>query len=385
MHNGNIQKKKRLILNLSAPHNDHDISINGLIDRDKCSMSYIKIDDAIKIITQYGKSALLCKYDISDAFKSIPVKSDQWPLLCMKWKSSYYYYVRLSFGCRLSPIIFDTLSRVICYIAEKNYKIKHILHLLDDFLTIDPPNYTAERTMALMTMIFNRLSIPLATHQTLGPTTCLEYLGIILDIEKLEARLPQDKVDRICEFIKIILHESSCTKRELLQLLGHMNFASRVIIPGRSFVSYLIELSTSVTVKELHYYVHLNKECRVDLQFWLPFLESWNGINMFYDNSYTSNFNMELCTDASSTKGYGGYFQGKWFSSSWPNDIPSPKDKNVSIAFLELYPIVVASLLWGFEWKCKKILFWYDTKPLIFVQFLTLISALVATNLYFSL
>jgi hypothetical protein len=41
-------------------------------------------------------------------------------------------------------------------------------------------------------------------------------------------------------------------------------------------------------------------------------------------------------------KGYGGYFQGKWFSSSWPNDIPSPKDKNVSMAFLELYPIVVA-------------------------------------------
>jgi hypothetical protein len=106
---------------------------------------------------------------------------------------------------------------------------------------------------------------------------------------------------------------------------------------------------------------------------------------MFYDNSYTFNFNIELCTDASSAKGYGGYFQGKWFSSSWSNDIPSPRDNNVSMAFLKLYPIVVASLLWGSEWKCKKILFWYDTKPLIFVQFLTLISALVATNLYFSL
>ena len=201
---GKYSKKKRLILDLSAPHSDHDISINGLIDRDKCSMSYIKIDDAIKIVTQYGKSTLLCKYDISDAFKIIPVKSYQWSLFCMKWKSSYYYYVRLSFGCRRSPIIVDTPSRVVCYIAEKNYKIKHILHLLDDFLTIDPPNYTAERTMPLMTMIFNRLSIPLATHKTLGPTTCLEYLGIIFDTEKLEARLPQDKVDRICEFIKII-------------------------------------------------------------------------------------------------------------------------------------------------------------------------------------
>ena len=126
LHKENIQKRKILMLDLSAPYNDHDMSINCLIDRDKCSMAYIKIDDAIKIITQYGISTLLCKYDISDAFKIIPVTSDQWPLFCMKWKSSQYYYVRLSFGCRNSPIIIDTLSRAICCIAEKNYKIKHI-------------------------------------------------------------------------------------------------------------------------------------------------------------------------------------------------------------------------------------------------------------------
>ena len=45
---GKYSKKKRLILNLSAPHNDTDLSINDLIDKAQCSMSYIKIDDAIK-------------------------------------------------------------------------------------------------------------------------------------------------------------------------------------------------------------------------------------------------------------------------------------------------------------------------------------------------
>jgi hypothetical protein len=76
---------------------------------------------------------------------------------------------------------------------------------------------------------------------------------------------------------------------------------------------------------------------------------------------------MELYTDASSTKDYGGYFQGKWFSSSWPNDISSPKDKHLSMAFLELYPIVVASLLWGSEWKCEKIFCWCDNEGVYFV------------------
>ncbi|VDH96767.1 Hypothetical predicted protein [Mytilus galloprovincialis] len=217
--------------------------------------------------------------------------------------------------------------------------------------------------MALMTMIFNRLNVPLAANKTMGPLTCIEYLGIVLDTDKLEARLPANKVERICKFIISIIQKSTCTKRELLQLLGHLNFASRVIVPGRSFVSYLIKLSTKV--KELHFYVNLRKEARVDLEFWLRFLHNWNGINMFYDCNYTSNFDMQLYTDASSTIGYGGYYQGKWFCSTWPKELPSLNDKSLSMAFLELYPIVVAALLWGKEWKCKKILFLCDNEATV--------------------
>ena len=185
---GKYSKKKRLILDLSAPHNDDDPSINDLIDKASCSMSYVKIDDAIRIITSYGKGTKLCKFDIRNAFKICPVLPSQWPLFCFKWETFYYFYVRLSFGCRSSPKIFDNISSAICFIAEHNYKVKHILHLLDDFLTIDPPDYDAERTMAIMTLIFNRLNVPLASNKTMGPLTCLEYLGIILDTEKLEAR-----------------------------------------------------------------------------------------------------------------------------------------------------------------------------------------------------
>lgn len=42
-----------------------------------------------------------------------------------------------------------------------------------------------------------------------------------------------------------------------------MNFASRVILAGRSFVSYLLKLAASV--KEMYYFVHLNKLCREDI------------------------------------------------------------------------------------------------------------------------
>ncbi|CAG2240942.1 unnamed protein product [Mytilus edulis] len=319
-------------------------------------MSYVRIDDAIDVILKFGRNSWLCKFDISDAFKNCPIVPSQWPLFCIKWEKMYYFYVRLTFGCRSSPKIFDHLSQALCHIAENNYKVNSILHLLDDFLTIDPPDADGERTMAIMMMIFKKLNIPIAKHKTIGPVKCLEYLGIILDSEKMEARLPLNKVDRICEFIKKLCRKKSCTKRELLQLLGHLNFASRVILPGRSFVSYLIGLST--TVNDLHHYVKLDKECRVDLEFWLLFLSSWNGVNMFYSRQFYSSY------DASSTKGFGGYFKGEWFYSSWPSNIAYP-DKTFSMAFLELYPIVVSAILWGSQWTTKRILFWCDNEATV--------------------
>jgi hypothetical protein len=144
-----------------------------------------------------------------------------------------------------------------------------------------------------------------------------------------------DKVNRICEFIRNVLGKRSCTKRKLLQLLGHLNFTSRVIVFGRSFVLYLIDFSTHV--KELHHYLTLNKECRVDLQFWLTFLSDRNSVNMFYDCLHTSSVDMELYIDASASKGFGAYYTGKWFSSAWSEDLPLVSDKTLSTAFLELY------------------------------------------------
>ena len=92
---------------------------------------------------------------------------------------------------RSSLKIFDNLSKAICWIARNNYCIPHIFHLLDDFLTIDSPAADADCTMALLTMIFAKLGVPIAPHKTVGPMVTLEYLGVMLDTQKMEARLPK--------------------------------------------------------------------------------------------------------------------------------------------------------------------------------------------------
>ena len=235
-------------MDLSAPHDDSDNpSINKLISKEKYSLSYVKINDAIRIIRKFGEGSFLCKADIVDAFKLIPIHPSLWHLYGFKWSDKYYFYTKLAFGCRSSPKIFDQLSQAVCWIAFNNYQVEEILHLLDDFLTIDWPDFDADRTMAILHHLFAILGIPLSPTKTMGPLTTIEYLGIILDTVLMQARLPLDKLSRLNSLIVKYFDKRTCTKRELLSILGHLNFACRVVVPGRTFISRLIQASKTVS------------------------------------------------------------------------------------------------------------------------------------------
>lgn len=100
---------------------------------------------------------------------------------------------------------------------------------------------------------------------------------------------------------------------------------------------------------------------------WFTLLSDWNGRSFFLEDEFTLAPIIELYTDASGI-GHGGYFQGQWFASAWPLDIKNKYDENtLSIAFLELYPIVVASMLWGSNWCKKRILFHCDNKATVMI------------------
>lgn len=356
---GKYSKKYRLIVDLSSPH-EHisEVSINSLIDKEDYSLQYVRIDDAINILKILGDNSLMCKTDIVDAFKLLPLSASVEPYYGIKWRDKYYFYKRLVFGCRSSPKIFDMLSQAVCWILNNNYHIKHILHLLDDFLTIDPTGDEGFRSMAILTMVFNKLGIPISEKKTKGPCEEMEYLGIILDSSKMEARIPLEKVERLFFLIGNLKSKRSCTKRELLSILGHFNFAARIIPAGRSFTSYLLTLAHSV--KKLHHHVNLTKECRNDLVMWETFLKQWNGKSFFLDENVTSASDICLYTDASSTMGFGGYYDGKWFQGKWPSEIQNLGDDPLSMALWELYPIVVAAMLWGHKWSGMRIKFWCD-------------------------
>ena len=56
--------------------------------------------------------------------------------------------------------------------------------------------------MARFTLVLNMLRVPIAPHKT-GPTVQLQYLGIFLDTDRMEAMLPDDKLNRVITIMDI--------------------------------------------------------------------------------------------------------------------------------------------------------------------------------------
>ncbi len=357
--------KLRLICDLSAPHSSDIPSINSLIDKDKFSLTYVKVDDAVRLITKLGRFTSLCKFDIANAFKIMPIKPELHPYLCVCWEGMFYYWTKAVFGSRSSPKIFTDLSKALHFIATNNYGVEHLLYLLDDFLCLIPPGCDGQIARSNMELMFRKLNIPLNPKKTEGPCYKLTYLGLELDTDNMECRLPRDKVERIVGLLQHFLTLKSCTKLNLLSILGHLAFAGQVVRHGRTYVGKLIELST--TVSELHDLIHLKDEIKEDIYMWLYLLSNWNGKSAFHISDVVTTSDIKLFTDSSSSYGFGGFLMtsGEYFYDTWINYPLATSDR--AMTYLELFPIVVSSILFGDKWGGKHIVFISDNEGTVAV------------------
>ncbi|XP_058842486.1 uncharacterized protein LOC131697467 [Acipenser ruthenus] len=356
--------KKRLIIDLSAPRGGYTRSINSLISSEEFALHYIKLSDAIYFIKIAGHGAWLAKADISDAFKVMPIHPSLRHLFGVCWADKFYFSTQLTFGCRSSPKIFDSLSEALSWILLNSYHVPFLLHLMDDFLLISPPLDPPAQAINQLKTLFSLVGVPLSQEKTIGPVNSLEFLGITLNTVKFEASLPPAKLQRLLSLINSFQISSFIKKRDLLSLLGHFNFAIRIIPQGRTFISRLLALSS--TVRNMNSHVKISADARKDIKMWINLLTNWNGLSLFYDDFISAPHDLALFTDASSI-GFGGFLAPEWFSSTWPSEIQFLPPQEKSTALLEIYPIVVGAVLWGHQWSRKSILFFSDNKPTVHI------------------
>ena len=337
--------KWRLILDLSSPY-EH--SVNDGISKELCSMRYITIDDAIDKILGLGPGCLLAKLDVEHAYRNVPVHPDDRTLLAMRWKKGIYLDTVLPFGLRSAPKIFSAVADALEWVLL-NQGVSPILHYLDDFLTMgqaDSPQ--CQNNLERIKRICEFLGLPLKMEKLEGPTVVLIFLGIILDTLKLEIRLPDDKLEELKEALSEWKRKRSCTKRELLRLIGKLSHATKVVTAGRTFLRRMID--TAMSVKRLNHHISLTQEFHSDLAWWECFLPHWNHRSFMSLHKCQGDPQIVFSSDASGTWGCGAIWSNRWIQCEWQTTWSGK-----SIALKELLPIVIACAVWGTSWSHKRI------------------------------
>ena len=348
----------RVIHNLSYPYDD--TSVNASIPRDKASVKYGSIVDAIKHINYFGQNCFLAKTDIKSAFRIIPIHPDDRHLLGFKWDGKYYFDNCLPMGCSSSCQLFELFSTALHWIMEVSMPHVGIVHVLDDFLFVTPDYDSCLLTLNTFLDICRDIGVPIADEKTVGPDQCLPFVGIQLDTHEMQASLPQDKVDKFLGLIDLFMTKKSITLTQLQSLCGMLNFACGVIAPARAFSRRLYDLG--IGISKPYYKIKLSQEVKKDLEMWRLFLLQYNRRTFLLDYIFLSNQHLKLYTDAASTIGFGGIFGDLWFGGLW-----SQQCLRLNIALLELYPICLALHLWGHLLRDKCIHIFTDNMAIVHV------------------
>lgn len=347
--------KWRLIVDLSSPAG---FSVNDGISQELSSMKYTSLDHLAYLVNSVGRGALLVKADIKEAYRMIPIHPHDQHLLGISWKDSYYVDRMLPFGLRSAPKIFSAVADALQWILTQR-GISNLLHYLDDFIFVAASVDQAVSQKSMLISSFQHLGVPLELSKLEGPSTCLTFLGIEVDTEALLLRLPNEKLLRVKQELSHCLLRKSITKRELQSLTGLLQFATKVIRPGRPFLRQLYALQAIGSHPRHH--IRLNSAARADIMWWYLFTEEWNGISMLWDSSILlPEFN--VFSDASGSWGCGAYWGFQWFHFQWPDQLyPLP------IVVKELIPVVVAAAIFGSQWKGHLIQFQVDNMAVVHV------------------
>jgi hypothetical protein len=110
----------------------------------------------------------------------------------------------------------------------------------------------------------------------------------------------------MCRHYCVFLNRKKVTLKDLQSLIGLLNFACFVIVPGRAFLRRFIDLTQGM--QKPRHFIRLRQAIKEDLKIWQTFLFSFNGISFFLDETWCNSNKLNLFTDASGSIGFGAIF-----------------------------------------------------------------------------
>ena len=153
---------------------------------------------------------------------------------------------------------------------------------IDDFIVIANSKSACDEALAVLIELVQSLGFEVAWNKVEGPASTLTFLGVEIDCVARTLSLPPDKLVKMKLLVEGWVGKHKVTKKSLQSLLGKLNWASRVVQGGRTFLRNLINLLPKA--RESHHYIRLSKAARLDILWWDKALVCFHGSSPFIND-----------------------------------------------------------------------------------------------------
>ena len=352
----------RLITHLSYPRGS---SVNDFIDSSFAEVRYSNFDNAVSMIRQLGREALIGKLDLKSAFRILRMSASDFPLLGIHLAGQYYIDKMAPMGLKVSCRAMESFSTFLNWVVKTRSGSNDIDHYLDDFFFAGPSHSGVCKSLMVQFLdLCEELNVPIAEDKTIWPCTSLVYLGYQLNTKTFEIQMPYEKQQQILCLIEETLRHKRISLKQMQSLTGSLAFCAKAMPSARAFIRRMYAAMSSVN--KPHHRIRLTNAIKEDLNMWQKFLKDFNGISYMLDSEFVSSASLKLETDSAggANLGCGVYFNGQWCFLPWPEKW-ADTDILRDITYLEMIPIALAVYLWKHNFKGKRLQFSIDNMSVV--------------------
>lgn len=347
--------ERRVILDLSFPRN---CSVNDFIHKNeylgqKSEILFPKVDDFIELIKKKGRGCLLFKKDLRRAYRQLSIDPHDYNLVSFVWGKHIFCDSVLSMGLKSAAMICQRVTNAISFIMFQLGVA--ILNYLDDLAGAEKRENALFAYNCLGSVLL-KCGFEEASDKASPPSEIMTFLGVLFNSLTMTVEVTPERLLEIKKLIEVWLGKEFATLKEIQSLLGKLNFVAACVRPSRIFVSRLLNWLRSV-YHSSDFYHSIPQYVMKDLVWWYRFLPLYNGISIMEYEQWSAPdaiFSSDSCLT-----GCGGFWNGKFFHSVFPDSVIQ---KKLHITALEILSIVICLKLWGKYFKGQRIVVLCDNQ-----------------------
>ena len=398
--------KVRLLINMSC--NSKGVSLNEHLVPEEKHVSYVTILELVRWVVSCGLRWLWCA-DAYEAYYRVPVEGKMIPLLGVKLCGFFFFFTCLVMGFAASSKVYTEFADVVAWMCvhqdldlmqhkEAHGKCVDLLkHYVDDFIGGHRHYASALLQFALLRRCWSELGLPPKLPKCHPPSQDLAYIGYVWHTI---ARTPLSRGTPGClsiipkRLVRYVANlRSVCAGFDQRGEVAGSDFRPVVVMQAivgqvRStalvfpFLAPFLRRTERITslCSDNSRRMRITGAINRDFRYVVSILSEPSRNFISFDwllgrRADGYRFDVTVFTDASTTRGVGGYVAVEGgvspkFTTMWSDSLVGVMCRQghgcADITYYEMLGVVVAVRLYGAQWEGKSVRFFCDNKAVCY-------------------